>query len=140
MAQDSFAFRSALWKALNEGLLNDVYSQVPQNAEFPYVAVGEIYAENIDSKSGDALEYDVTLHIWEKNTESSLMVELLFAEIQEILNDGESNIVVDGYKVVYSRLQSQRILQFAYESGAAGASEYMHGIQYYTVRVDYAGT
>jgi hypothetical protein len=135
MAQDSFEFRRAIWSVLNEGLLNDVYSNVPQDADFPYVAIGGIMALNADTKTSDALEYDVTIHFWEKDVESSQIVEILFAEVQDLLNDRESNLLPSGYKVVISRLTSQSVIPLSYESGAAGSDKYVHGMQRYTMVV-----
>lgn len=135
MAQDSFELRSVLWTALSQGLLNDVYSHVPQGAEYPYVAIGEIMALNADTKTEDILEYDVALHIYDKDTESTAITEILFAEIQDILNDRESTLLPTGYKVVICRLTSQRIVPYAYESGAPGADKVIHGLQRYTLLV-----
>ena len=73
-ADSQWALQQAVFTALSgdaalQALVGNparVYDQVPQDAAFPYVVVGEVTARPFDSKTEDGMEQTVTVHSWSR--------------------------------------------------------------------------
>ena len=56
--------QAAVFTRLNSQLTQAVYDDVPQNAAFPYVVVGDDTSIAFDDDCGNGLESTITIHVW----------------------------------------------------------------------------
>lgn len=71
MSLHSFNVASAVYGRLTGdatlmGLVEGVYDDVPQDAAYPYIVVGEETTLNAGTKTLDGLEYTLTIHVWSR--------------------------------------------------------------------------
>lgn len=105
----------SLQKALYEVLINDIpliaivmgiYDKVPDNAAFPYIAIGEMRCADWASKTTSGMECMATLTIFSREggrQQAAQIMERLYA----LLHD--SNIAVDDHQLVMMRFASSGI-------------------------------
>lgn len=60
------ALQSAVYQRLSDALSVPVYDDVPANAEFPYVVLGEDTHIPWDTDDSTGAESTITLHIWSR--------------------------------------------------------------------------
>lgn len=56
--------QTAVFTRLNSQLTTPIYDDVPQNAAFPYVVVGDDTSIALDDDCGNGFESTVTIHVW----------------------------------------------------------------------------
>lgn len=70
MALHSWELQKAIFTALDGNVTGidsasvSVYDDVPENTPYPYVILGEETSSNSGTKSLDAIEHTLTLHVW----------------------------------------------------------------------------
>lgn len=70
MALHSWELQKAIFTALDGNVTGidsasvSVYDDVPENTAYPYVILGEETSANSGTKSLDAIEHTLTLHVW----------------------------------------------------------------------------
>lgn len=91
MSQHSFKLQKAVYDALVgdsalSGMITGVYDDVPEGTGFPYVVIGDDTAINIGSKTVDALEHTLTLHVWSQYRGRKEVKEIM-SRVYEVLHD-----------------------------------------------------
>ena len=70
MALHSWELQKAIFTALDGNVTGidsasvSVYDDVPENTPYPYVILGEETSANSGTKSLDAIEHTLTIHVW----------------------------------------------------------------------------
>lgn len=126
MASDYFAVLTGIWARLDGQLAVDVYSHVPQDAAFPYVAISSGTVAAADDKVGDRQELTFMVHSWNKNVSSFETVMDIMKDVRAALHKQEANITVAGFKVVLARIEFEEILQEG--ASGVGGDHYYHGV------------
>ena len=75
----------------------DVRGEVPNDAEFPYVTIGEYTASNWDTNDARGYEFTITIHTWSQ-ANGTTETKLLLVGIDRLLHNQE--IVVEGTHLV----------------------------------------
>lgn len=73
-----------------------VYDEVPQNAAFPYVSVGEFTSAQIDDSCTYRDQVSIELHVWSRY-EGWKEAKNIQADIDRLLRDQSGE--VDGYRI-----------------------------------------
>lgn len=74
-----------IYSALNGVISAPVYSNVPQDTDFPYVVIGQVNHAEDDTDSTTARECTYTLHVW-SDQHSLAETELIQGEIFDNLH------------------------------------------------------
>lgn len=77
-----------------------IYDDVPQDAPFPYVTLGEITSRERGSASGEGREHTLTLHVWSR-TKGRKEVQEIAALVTAALHD--ANLALQDHTLVNLR-------------------------------------
>jgi len=105
MADAAFAVQTAVYDRLTGdptlmALVDAVNDQVPENAAFPYVAIGEDTAVDFGTKSEPGQELTLTLHAWSR-AHGRKQVKDILARVHALLH--EQALPVSGFSHVLTR-------------------------------------
>jgi len=113
MALHSWELQKAIYNALNGAVTGidsasvDVYDDVPEGAEYPYIVIGEETSANDGTKDIDAVEYTLTLHIWSQYRGRREIKEIM-QSVYDLLHD--SAITVAGASLANIRQEFSNTL------------------------------
>lgn len=119
---DALTGAAALTALLGDGAAG-VYDDVPENATFPYVTIGETFLSPFDTKTEIGVEHVVVLHIWSRY-EGAKECKQIMTAIYDALN--RAALSVSGQTVVDSRFTFAQTMRDP-------DGETRHGIQRFTV-------
>jgi len=129
MAQSMIELRKAIYARLTTAISGTpVYSYVPPESNMPYIVIGEISATDAGTKTMDTLDYEVTIHAFDKGEGSSVTIDGLVKEIYDALQWYDLSIT--GYTAIKCHLDVFNIMQ----QGEI-ADYYWHGVLRFTVTV-----
>ncbi len=128
MSSASYELQKAIYTALSAHaplitLLGAprIYDDVPRDAAFPYVTLGETSVADWSTGSEDGLEHLMTLHVWSRAT-GEREVHLIMSVLRERLHDGA--LTIAGHRLVNLRQEFQGTRR-------DGDGETYHGIARY---------
>ena len=134
MAIYNFEIIKGIYARLNAQLSTDVYSHVPQNAAFPYVAIGPATIVADDDKTSDRVECTFQIHSWNNNVSSYETVADIMGTVRNALHKQESNISITGHVVVLSRIEFSELIQEG--NSGVGGDHFYHGVQRLRIKVE----
>lgn len=103
MASDaSWPLQQAIYSALDAALSVPVYDDVPQDATFPYVTIGEDTVADRGTKAEAGQEFTVTVHAWSRQRGRKEAKEIL-GQIYAALH--EQALTVTGFGVSLVRFE-----------------------------------
>lgn len=116
MALHSWELQKAIYTALDNANITDasgnpisgVFDDVDEDTAFPYVTVGEETAINAGTKTLDAHEHTITLHIWSRYRGGRKEVKEIMQQVFSALHN--SDITVDGASLVNIRHEFEQTL------------------------------
>ena len=73
-------------------LVNAVYDDVPDNAVFPYLVIGEFTSVTFDDKTDDGANTTVTLHAFTQGRDKHLVHDII-ARTYDLLHNAELSVV-----------------------------------------------
>ena len=96
MAQHSFAIQKAIYDSLNSdttisGMITGIFDDVNEGTAYPYIVIGDDTAINVGTKTVDALEYTLTLHVWSQYRGRKEVKEIM-AAIYDVLHDADLTV------------------------------------------------
>lgn len=102
MAVSALALQTAIYDKLTAdsalmAKVSGVYDEVPENAIFPYIRVGQVFEVNEDSHSNQGLRSKPTLQIWSAYRGFKEALEIL-TEVDRVLD--RQPLTVPGFKHV----------------------------------------
>lgn len=134
MSYAGFALQKGIYDRLDSQLSQDVHTQwAPQNAQMPYVILGEIRTQMGDTKTTDGQESTFTVHCFDKDTRSRKPTEDMLTAIHAALHEQNANIIVAGYSVSLCRMEFADAFQQSGET--AGHNSYYHGVMRFRIRI-----
>lgn len=126
MSDGSWELQQAVFGALSV-LSTPVYALAPQNAELPYVEIGETDSIDADVQQRAGVEETLTLHVWTKFG-SQQQAKSIISDIRGALH--ATNLTVTGRSYAYATVTGSRIFPDADDSS-------LHGVV--TLRVNHYG-
>lgn len=119
----------AIYTALNAdgtlgGLIDSIYDNVPDNAVFPYLVIGEFTSVTFDDKTSNGTNTTVTLHAFTQDRDKHLVHDIL-ARTYDLLHTVE--LSVTGQTLI--ELRSDNFLQVFQEN--TGNNTTYHGVVRY---------
>lgn len=91
------AIQAAIYTALNGNIAASVYDNVPKNANYPYVTIGDDSHLAWDTDTTLGAETTITLHVWSRY-DGMKEAKDIQASIYSILH--RANLSVSGYTLV----------------------------------------
>lgn len=95
----------------NEKILNAVkgiYSYVPQNTDFPYIRIREIYSSKISAIGKDINKVTLFIDVYSSNTTNKEVLNIC-SEVKIVLD--KKIYPVEGYKMIGNFLQDEIVQQ-----------------------------
>ncbi|MFQ5954710.1 MAG: DUF3168 domain-containing protein [Kiloniellales bacterium] len=107
MADASGAVQTAIYDRLTGdatlmGMVKAVHDQVPEDAKFPYVTIGDDTATDFDTKTETGQELTLTLHAWSR-AHGRKEVKDILARIYALLH--EQALTITGFTHVLARFE-----------------------------------
>lgn len=87
--------------------IKGVYDDVPEDSDYPYIVVGEETANNISTKTVDAHEHTLTLHVWSVYR-GRKEIKIIMGQVYDALHDSDIN--VSGASLVNLKQEFERTL------------------------------
>ncbi len=89
----AWELQQAIFAALDgdatlSNMITGVFDHVPQDAEYPYVTIGDMRSSDLSTKTTQAAEIDVTINTYTRSKGSKANLDIL-ARINELLHDAE---------------------------------------------------
>lgn len=108
---------------------SQVFDFVPEDAQPPYVLIGDDTAIDWGSKSADGWETTLTIHAWDFEKAGRKSVKAILSAIYDALHRQEASVTVTGFTLVQLRWEFEQTFQ---DASAEGQSDrYYHGVQRY---------
>ena len=131
MTQSVFELRKGIYARLSTDIpATPTYSYTPPETAMPYIVIGEIYANDVGTKTTDMLDYEVTLHLFDKGEGSSATIDALVKSVYDSLHWNGDNITVTGYEVVKCHMTNMNVMQMG-----SVADYYWHAVMRFNVTV-----
>lgn len=130
MSLKAFELRKAIWAHLDAELSLDVYSHVPQNADFPYVRIGPISSVSANTKSHLMRAYTVTVNVFDKDQNSTQSVDDGLHDVAEAMERRPFDLDMAGAHVVEVELEYEQTIQ-----QGTPTDHYYNGVQRYRILV-----
>ena len=116
MALHSWNLQQAIFSTLNSASITDyenhaitgVFDDVPENTAYPYVVIGEETSINAATKTLDAHEHTLTIHVWSQYRGGMRDVKVIMQQIFTALHN--SDITVSGASLVNIRHEFEQVL------------------------------
>ncbi len=113
--------------------INQVFDNVPDATQPPYVLIGDDTAIDWSTKSNNGWDGTLTIHCWDYEKSGRKSVKAIMSAIYDALHDQNTNITVTGFNLIMIRCEFEHTVQ---ETSAEGqGNEYYHGIQRYRVLI-----
>jgi hypothetical protein len=81
-----------------------VYSRAPDEATFPYIAIGEDVAVEWASKTFDGMDISVTIHVWSRYRGNKECLQIMAAVYDALHN---VSLTVTGQNHIFTRFEFQ---------------------------------
>ncbi|MEK9769605.1 MAG: DUF3168 domain-containing protein [Betaproteobacteria bacterium] len=114
MGLHSWELQKSIYTTLNDATINDnggsdvpVYDDVPEGSSYPYIVIGEETSNNISTKTKQAHEHTLTIHVWSQYRGRREIKEIM-SQIYTQLHD--SAIVVSGASLVNLKQEFEQTL------------------------------
>ena len=105
--QQSF-FTALIVSAINDTLNCGVFDDVPQNATYPYIAIGEETVIDYSTKDIDGNESTLNIHVWSQY-KGSKETKQIMDKIHDLLHN--SNLTVVGHNLINLRFEYSDIMR-----------------------------
>ena len=133
MAHPGNALTAALYQRLRQSIPlkialggAHIYDQIPQNAVFPYLVLGDDTLTPRDTRDGVGWEATFTLHYWDRALGRKL-IKTLMGHGWDTLHGQEEAIAIPGFALLLLRCESERTWHARTRHGHA--DDDYHGIQ-----------
>lgn len=95
-----YEVQKAVFEAFNNSPGTDftVYDDVPEDAEFPYIVIGETTTVPFRTKDSDGFEVSIIIHCWSR-FDGREEVKQMMGQAYNVLHDSDLN--VDGFDTCY---------------------------------------
>lgn len=103
----------------------DVYDDVPEDAEFPYIVIGETSAVPFSTKDSDGFEVSIVIHCWSR-FDGREQVKQMMDQVYGVLHNTDLN--VDGFDTTYCYFEFSQV--FLESDGRT-----RHGIQRFNLTI-----
>ncbi len=104
MSNGSWPLQQGLYTILTGALACGVYDEVPQNAPYPYVTIGESIIVDDGTKTASGTEHASTFHVWSQSA-GKKEAKLILAKIYDTLH--EKSFVIEGQNLVSCRFDTE---------------------------------
>lgn len=116
MALHSWELQKTIYSALNSASITDangnaiagVFDDVSEDTPYPYITVGEETGVEFGTKTKDAHEHTVTLHIWSRYRGGRKEVKEMMQQVFSALHN--SDITISGASLVNIRHEFEQTL------------------------------
>ena len=113
MSVGQFPLQQAIFTALNVSAVTSdlscgVYDDVPQNATYPYIALGEETVIDFSTKDIHGNEITINIHVWSQY-KGSKETKQIMDKIHDLLHN--TSISVSGFNLVNIRFEFSDILR-----------------------------
>lgn len=106
--------------------VNKVFDFVPEDAQPPYVRIGDDTAIDAGTKTETAWEFTVTVSAWSFEAAGRKQVKSILSLIHDALHQQEASITVAGFTLVQIRHEFHQTFQ---ETAVEGQNDrYWHGV------------
>ena len=110
-----------------------MFDFVPEEAQPPFVVIGDDTASDWSTKTVNGWDATLTIHCWDFEKAGRKLVKTILSAIYDALHDQDANIPVSGFNLIMTRCEFERTMQ---DPSAQGQSDrYYHGIQRYRVLI-----
>lgn len=139
MGTPSNALQAAIYtrltgfSALTTLATGGVYDFVPEEAEPPYVVIGDDTAIDWSTKTVNGWETTVTIHCWDFEKAGRKSVKAILSAIYDALHRQESSITVSGFNLIMIQSEFETTFQDAAVEGQG--DRFYHGVQRYRVLI-----
>lgn len=113
MSIGQFPFQQAIFSALNVSAVTSdlscgVFDDVPQNASYPYIVLGEETAIDFSVKDIQGGEFTVNIHVWSQY-KGSKETKQIMDKIHDLLHN--INLTVTGFNLINLRFEFSDIMR-----------------------------
>lgn len=109
MAEPTQPIQAAIYTALTgESGMADVYDEVPETADYPYIVIGEAFTTPDNSHDRKAWRTVVTLHVW-SDQQGFSEANGIAADIDAVLD--HTSLTVTGYTHIATRFDFSQTLR-----------------------------
>ena len=113
MSIGQFQLQQAIFSALNVSAVTSdlscgVFDDVPQNASYPYIALGEETAVDFSVKDIQGGDLTVNIHVWSQY-KGSKETKQIMDKIHDLLHN--INLSVTGFKLINLRFEFSDIMR-----------------------------
>ena len=113
MSIGQFQLQQAIFSALNVSAVTSdlscgVFDDVPQNATYPYIALGEETVIDYSTKDIDGNESTLNIHVWSQY-KGSKETKQIMDKIHDLLHN--SNLTVVGHNLINLRFEYSDIMR-----------------------------
>ena len=113
MSIGQFALQQTIFSTLNVSAITStlscgVYDDVPQDASYPYIAIGEENTTEYDTKDLDGGEQAINIEVWSQY-KGSKETKQIMDKIHDLLHN--SNLTVTGFNLINLRFEFSDIMR-----------------------------
>ena len=113
MSIGQFQLQQAIFSALNVSAVTSdlscgVFDDVPQNASYPYIALGEETAVDFSVKDIQGGDFTVNIHVWSQY-KGSKETKQIMDKIHDLLHN--INLTVTGFNLINLRFEFSDIMR-----------------------------
>ena len=139
MSTPSNALQAAIYTrltnftALTALVGSNIYDFVPEEAQPPFVVIGDDTAIDWSTKTVNGWQATLTVHSWDFEAAGRKSVKSILSAIYDALNRQEDSITVTGFNLIMIFCEFEHTMQ---DTAVEGQSDrYYHGIQRYRVLI-----
>ncbi|WP_337187594.1 DUF3168 domain-containing protein [Phenylobacterium sp.] len=133
------AVQAAIYQRLSgysalTSLVQGVYDFVPEDAQPPFVVIGDDTLTTSDDKTANAWEATLTIHAWDFERTGRKSVKSILSAIYDALHRQEASLTVAGFTLVEIVHEFEQTFQ---DAGVEGQNDrYYHGVQRYRALIE----
>jgi hypothetical protein len=139
MATPANALQAAIYTrltgfaALTSLVGSNVFDFVPEDAQPPYVVIGDDTAVDWGTDTTNGWDATVTIHSWDFEKAGRKSVKAILSAIYDALHRQESSLSITGFHLVLCQCEFEHTLQ---DTSVLGEEDrFYHGIQRYRVLI-----
>jgi hypothetical protein len=121
--------RLSAFSGLTDLVGTSIYDFVPEEAQPPFVVIGDDTAVDWSTKTTNGWDTTATIHCWDFEKAGRKSVKAILSAVYDALHMQEANVTVTGFNLVMLRWEWEHTMQDPSVEGQG--DRYYHGIQRY---------